>query len=50
MPNHFIEYVQALLIARGADQAFRTKSELVNFKKVVLHLQNMFEEAEVCVL
>lgn len=31
------EYIRCLLIARGADQAFRTKVELVNYKKVILH-------------
>ena len=46
LPTHVIEFFDALLIARGVDQAFRTKAELVNFKKVVLHLQNFFEAAE----
>jgi hypothetical protein len=46
LPEHVQQYVRCMLIARGADQAFRTKKELVNFKKVVLHLQNMFETAE----
>ncbi len=46
LPEHVQEYMRCLLIARGADQAFRTKKELVNFKKVMLHLQNMFETAE----
>eukprot|EP00961_Rhodomonas_salina_P222335 3006656-Rhodomonas_salina.2 len=34
LPQHVVEYFGQLLIARGADQAFRTKMELVNFKKV----------------
>jgi hypothetical protein len=46
LPTHVVEFFDALLIARGVDQAFRTKIELVNFKKVVLHLQNLFEAAE----
>jgi len=33
-------------VARGADQAFRTKVELVNYKKVMQHLQKQFEEVE----
>ncbi len=36
VPNHIREYFRCLLIARGADQAFRTKVELVNYKKVFL--------------
>ena len=34
MPGYLRRYIEALMIARGADQAFRTKVELVNYKKV----------------
>jgi hypothetical protein len=34
LSKHIQEYLRCLLIARGADQAFRTKVELVNYKKV----------------
>ena len=33
---HLRDYLRCLLIARGADQAFRTKVELINYKKVCL--------------
>lgn len=46
LPKQAIQFFEGILIARGVDQAFRTKTELVNFKKVMLHLQNMFEVAE----
>jgi hypothetical protein len=35
------EYLRCLLIARGADQAFRTKVELVNYKKVAKQSSHM---------
>lgn len=46
LPQHVVEYFGQLLIARGADQAFRTKMELVNFKKVAQHFQKQLEEIE----
>ena len=46
LPAYVVEYVKKLLIARGADQAFRTKVELVNYKKVMVHMQKQLEEIE----
>ena len=34
LPAHVCDFVECLLVARGADQAFRTKTELINYKKV----------------
>ena len=36
LPPHVVNFMQKLLIARGADQAFRTKAELVNYKKMMI--------------
>ena len=46
LPGYAVDYVKKLLIARGADQAFRTKVELVNYKKVMVHMQKHLEEIE----
>ena len=46
LPAYVVEYVEKLLIARGADQAFRTKVELVNYKKMMVHMQKGLEEVE----
>jgi hypothetical protein len=46
LPLYVVEYVNKLLIARGADQAFRTKVELVNYKKMMVHMQKQLEEIE----
>ena len=43
---HVVDFVTKLLVARGADQAFRTKVELVNYKKVMVHMQKACEELE----
>jgi hypothetical protein len=46
LPAYVVDYVHKLLIARGADQAFRTKVELVNYKKMMVHMQKALEEIE----
>jgi len=46
LPAHVVEFIRKLLIARGADQAFRTKVELVNYKKMMMHMQKHLEEIE----
>jgi hypothetical protein len=46
VPGHLAKFFEGVLIARGADQALRTKVEMVNFKKAIMLMQKQLEETE----
>jgi hypothetical protein len=46
LPEHLVDYVEKLLIARGVLKAFLVREELVNYKKVLKHFIHQYEEVE----